>query len=295
MRIPLQIALIALIAACGSHVESGGLGPTANALSASPVFLKACPTGARPQTELDFAGLPPLVPTSSALRCLLNAVGGGSLYDGGYNFVIQLTDGRVLQIYERHGSRPVKDGASTSLRAGERDVNGAKWQWATLANGSTILDSTSGGVFAELSLAGDESQVDTLVEVARSLRAVEAVPRPSARDICAALSVSSNPFAVAAAFDTSAASVVKWEETAPMPVGMRVVSTWRDRPATEPVAVCYLDGDFGPAKHPPPPPGATTTTVPNWNRVIYLVGADRRPIGVTFGWQDRIPIRDPGP
>ena len=80
-----------------------------------------------------------------------------------------------------------------------------------------------------------------------------------------------------------------------MPVGMRVVSTWRDHPATEPVAVCYLDGDFGPAKHPAPLPGSTATPVPNWDRVIYLVGADRRPIGVTFGWQDRIAIRDPGP
>ena len=290
MRIPLQIALIALTAACGSHVESG-----ANPLPASPVYMKACPTGARPQTELDFAGLPPLVPTSSALRCLLNAVGGGSTYDSGYSFVIQLTDGRVLQIYERRGSRPVKEGASQSLRTGERDVNGATWQWATLANGSTILDSTSGGVYVDISLRGNESQVDMLVEIARSLRPVEAVPRPSARDICAALRASPYPFAVAAAFDSSAASVVKWEETAPMPIGMRVVSQWRDRPATEPVAVCYLDGDFGPAKHPAPLPGSTATPVPNWDRVIYLVGADRRPIGVTFGWQDRIAIRDPGP
>ena len=289
MRIPLQIALIALTAAC-SHVESG-----AHPLPASPVYMKACPTGARPQTELDFAGLPPLVPTSSALRCLLNAVGGGSTYDGGYSFVIQLTDGRVLQIYERRGLRPVKEGASQSLRTGERDVNGATWQWATLANGSTILDSTSGGVYVDISLRGNESQVDMLVEIARSLRPVEAVPRPSARDICAALPASPYPFAVAAAFDSSAASVVEWEETAPMPIGMRVVSQWRDRPATEPVAVCYLDGDFGPAKHPAPLPGSTATPVPNWDRVIYLVGADRRPIGVTFGWQDRIAIRDPGP
>jgi len=295
MRIPLQIALISVVAACGGQVQSGGVAPTPNALSASPVYLTACPTGARPQSELDFAGLPPLVPTSSALRCLLNAVGGGSMYDGGYNFVIQLTDGRVLHIYERRGSSPAKEGASPSVRAGERDVNGTTWRWATLANGSTVLDSTSGGIFAELSLVGDESQVDMLVEVARTLRAVEAVPRPSARDICAALPVSSNSFAVAAAFDTSAASVVKWEETAPMPVGMRAVSGWRDHPSTEPVALCYLDGDFGPAKHPAPLPGSTATPVPNWNRVVYLVGADRRPIAVVFGWQDRIAIRDPGP
>jgi len=295
MRIALQIALVFLFMACGSRVESGALGPTSSPAPASPVYMKACATGARPQTELDFAGLPPLVPMSTALRCLLNAVGGGSSYDASYNFVIQLTDGRILQIYERRGSRPVKDGPSQSLRVGQRDVNGAKWQWATLANGSTILDSTSGGVYAELSLSGDESRVDMLVELARSLRPVEAIPRPGAREICAALPISPNPYAVAAAFDGSTASIVKWEETAPMPVGMRVVSTWRDHPAAEPVAVCYLDGDFGPAKHPAPLPGSAAPPVPDWNRVVYLVGVDRRPIGVTFGWQDRIAIRDPGP
>jgi hypothetical protein len=295
MRIPRWIAIVGLIAACGSNVESGALGPGASPLPASPVYMRACPDGARPQRELDWAGLPPLVPTSSSLRCLLNAVGGGSTYDGGYNFAIQLIDGRVLGVYERRGSRPVKDGAPASIRAGERDVNGAKWQWVTLANGSTILESMGGGVYAALSLVGDESQVDTLVEVARSLQPVEAFPRPRAREICAALPISSYPFAVAAAFDSSAASIVKWEETAPAPVGMRVVSGWRDRTATEPVTVCYLDGDFGPAKHPAPLPGSTATPVPNWNRVVYLVGADRRPTPVVFGWQDRISIRDPGP
>ena len=294
MRIPVAIALIVFIATCGSPMESD-VPPTSNPLVASPVYMKACSTGARPQTELDFAGLPPLVPTSSVLRCLLNATGGGSTDDGGYNFVVQLTDGRVLQIYERRGSRPLKEGGSQSVRTGERDVNGATWQWATLTNGSTILDSTSGAVYVDLSLRGDESQVDTLVEVARSLRAAEAVSRPGARDICAGIPASPDPFVVAAAFDSSAASVVKWEETAPMPVGMRTVSAWRDRPATEPVAVCYLDGDFGPAKHPAPLPGDTAAPLPNWDRVVYLVGADRRPVPVTFGWQDRIAIRDPGP
>ncbi|MDQ2915358.1 MAG: hypothetical protein M3T56_19200 [Chloroflexota bacterium] len=297
MRVPLQIGLIVLVAACGSRVESGALAPAAGPVSASPVFLKACASGARPQTELDFAGLPPLVPTSSSMSCLLNAVSGSTSYDGGHDFVIQLTDRRVLHIYERRGSRPVKDGASPSLRRGERDVNGAKWEWATLANGATILDVTSGGVYAELLLAGDESQVDTLVEVARSLRPVEALPRPSARDICAALPISPNSYVLAAAFASSAGSVVKWQETLLSPDGPRPVSQWRDHPAAEPVAVCYLDGDFGSAKGAPGPPGYGATSMPlaNWDRVIYLVGADRRPIGVTFGRQGSIAIRDPGP
>jgi hypothetical protein len=295
MRIPLQIGLIALVAACGSHSESGALAPARAPVPTSPVFLAACAGDARPQVELDSAGLPPLVPTSPSLRCLLNAVSGSTNYDGGYDFAMQLTDGRVLHLYERRGSRPVKDGASPTLRAGERDVNGTKWEWATLANGATILGATSGGVYTELSLAGDESQVDTLVEVARSLRPVEAFPRPSARDICAALPVGASPLTVAAAFASTAGSVVKWQETPSSPDGPRPISQWRDHPPTEPVAVCYLDGDFGSAKGPPPLPGSNATPRPNWNRVVYLVGVDRRPIGMVFGWQDRIAIRDPGP
>jgi hypothetical protein len=294
MRILVQIGFVALITACGSFFDSGPLAPAAAPLSASPVFLQACAAGARPQTELDWAGLPPLVPTSPTMRCLLNAV-GGSTYDGGYNFVIQLTDGRVLQIYERRGGRPVKEGASQAVPAGSRELNGVQWTWAKLANGATILEATTSGVYVELSAGGNDSQIDMLAEIARSLRPVEAVPRPSAREICSALSIGPNPYVVAAAFDTHAASIVGWEETAPMPVGMRVVSTWRNHPATEPVAVCYLDGDFGAAKGPAPLPGSAATPLPNWDRVVYLVGAERRPIAVIFGWQDRIPIRDPGP
>jgi hypothetical protein len=294
MRIPLRIGLIALLAACGSHIESGALTGAAGPVSASPVFLQACAGGARPQTELDWAGLPPLVPTSPSMSCLLNAVGGATSYDGGYNFVIRLNDQRVLGIYERRGSRPIKDGAPPPIQRGEREVNGVKWSWATLANGATILDATSGGVYAELSVTGD-SPIDTLVEIAGSLRPVEVFPRPSAREICAALPVGGNPYVVAAAFASSAGSVVKWHETPLAPGGPRPFSEWRDHPATEPVAVCYLDGDFGPAKQPPPYPGSSATPLPNWNRVVYLVGVDRRPIGVVFGWQDRIPMRDPGP
>jgi hypothetical protein len=297
MRIALQIALVAAIAGCGSHVDSGGLAPAAAPVVASPVFLTACADGARPQTELDWAGLPPLVPMSPSMSCLLNAVAGTTSYDGGYNFVIRLIDQRILQIYERRGSRPVKDGAAVATQRGEREVNGVKWSWSTLANGASILDATTAGVYAELSVTGDQSQVDTLVEIARSLRPVEAFPRPSPRDICAALPVGPNPLTVAAAFASSAGSVVKWQETPLSPDGPRAGSQWREHPATEPVTVCYLDGNFGSPKGAPGPPGYGATSIPfaNWDRVVYLVGVDRRPIGVIFGWQSSIAIRDPGP
>jgi hypothetical protein len=58
--------------------------------------------------------------------------------------------------------------------------------------------------------------------------------------------------------------------------------------------MCYLDGDFGPARRPPPPPGTTLAPLPNWDRILVLVGVDRRPIPRVYGWQNSIPIRDPG-
>lgn len=292
----MRIGLLAFVAACGSHVGSGvASAPAGDPASASPVFLAGCPSGARPQSELDSAGLPPLVPTSGLLRCLLSAVSAASSYDGSYSFAIELTDGRVLQGYERRVARPAKDGASPQLGTGQREVNGVKWEWAALTSRTTVLGATTGGVYVELALAGDVSQLDTLVEVARSLRPVEALPRPSAQDLCASLPIGSPSYALAAAFGSSAGSVVKWHETPLSPDGPRAISQWRDHQATEPVAVCYIDGYFGLAKGGPPGAGAAPTQLRNWERAVYLVGVDRRPIGVAFGWKDGIPIRDPGP
>lgn len=102
---------------------------------------------------------------------------------------------------------------------------------------------------------------------------------------------------VAAAFASTAASVVRLIEPPPSsPGGPQVVnSSWRAHPANEPVAVCYLDGDFGPPRRPPPMPGTTDAPLPNWDRVVYLVGVNRSPIGWIWGWQTSIPLRDPGP
>src|SRR5207244_10416775 len=66
MRV-LAAATLVVLAACGSDVGSSG--PPRSA-SAAGLFLPACPVGARPQSDLDFAGIPPLVPTGPLLRCL---------------------------------------------------------------------------------------------------------------------------------------------------------------------------------------------------------------------------------
>ena len=291
MRV-LAAATAILLAACGNGVGSSG---PARSAAAAGLFLPACAVGARPQSELHLAGIPPLVPTGPLVRCLLDASISGSAYDSGYDGSIQLVDGRELHLYERRGDRPVKAGASQTLRSGTRDVNGVTWTWSVLENGATTLETITRGVYVELDLPGDESQVDTLAATARDLVPVESLARPPARDICGALGVTLGAATVAAAFDSSAGAVTRWQEQPATADAPRLSgSPWRAHPPAEPVALCYLDGDFGPPKGPPPGAGATTTALPNWSRVVYLVGVDRRPIGLIFGWQDRIPIKDPG-
>lgn len=281
----------------------GGLAPVARAVpsalpstSLAALFLPRCPTSARPQQDLDIAALPPLVPRGPQLRCLANAVSGGSTYDAGYDASIELVDGRMLHLYERRGGLPVKEGPSQTIRSGAREVGGTAWTWSVLANGATVLATTTRGVYVSLALSGDESQVDTLASVAATLQPVESLPRPAASEICAALDFVGQNVSVTAAFESTAAAVARWQEAPPAtPGGPQLVNSgWRAHPADEPVAVCYLDGDFGLGRRPPPGPGVTASPLPNWDRVVYLVGVDRHPIGVTFGWKHSIAIRDPG-
>lgn len=278
-----------LLSACGSLTAAP---PTPSALP-SYLFLPRCASSVRPQADLDFAGLPPLVPPRGEADCLLNASSGGSAYDAGYDASIQLRDGRVLHLYERRGGLPVKPTPQGSVVEGLRHVGGATWAWTILPGAIASLTNTLNGTYVELDLPGGESQLDTLAAIATGLQPVESLPRAPAGEICAALRVSVGPSSVAAAFESTAAALARWFETPQTPDGPHEMSSeWRRHPPSEPVAVCYLDGDFGPAKHPPFASAATEP--PNWSRVLYLVGVDRRPIGRIFGWRDRLAIIDPG-
>lgn len=288
-RIVLACSL--LVTACGSAGAQGtGLGPAPSADRIPP----QCATSVRPASEIQSAGLPPLVPISPRVICVLHASVNSSAYDAGYSQVYALSDERRLQLYERRGAKPVKDGPSQTVRSGTRDINGVVWTWEVLENGLTTLSTLTQGAYVELALPGDEAQVDTLADIASALRPVESLPRPMAAQLCASLDLASGPTKIAASFNSSAKSIVAWHETPLASNGPRPVSEWRQHPPSEPVAVCYLDGDFGPPRGPAPPVG-TSASRPNYDRVVYVVGVDRRPIGITFGWQDRIPIRDPGP
>jgi hypothetical protein len=285
------LACSLLLAACGIRGSTGeALGP---APTVDPIPPR-CVTSVRPASEIQFAGLPPLVPISLRVICVLHASVSSSAYDAGYSQVYALSDERRLQLYERRGAKPVKDGPSQTVRSGTRDVNGVAWTWEVLENGLTTLNAVTQGAYVELALAGDEAQVDMLADIASALRPVESLPRPMAAQLCASLDLARGPTKIAAAFDSSPKSIVSWHETPLASNGPRPISEWRQHPPSEPVAVCYLDGDFGPPRGPAPPLGASDNR-PNYNRVVYVVGVDRRPIPIVFGWQDRIPMRDPGP
>jgi len=297
MRFAALVLMAGLAVGCGTHADSGVLAGGATAI-ARPVLMAACPNGARPQSELDHAGLPPLVPTGPILLCLRNATSGGSAYDSGYDDVIQLLDGRDLHVYERRGAKPVKAGAVEALRLGAREIGGETWTWSVLENGTTMLDAITHGVYVELDLRGDETQVDTLVEVAKSLRPVESLPRPTATEICGALRLSATTSTVLASFASSAKSVAVWQETPERPDGPHVVgSSWRAHPPDEPVAVCYLEGSFGAPGGPPGaggPPGLSTYIPWQNDRLVALVGVDRRPITWRIGDHANLTITNPG-
>jgi len=299
VRFTAFVLTVGLAVGCGSHTDSGVLAGGATA-TARPVFMAACPNEARPQSELDQAGLPPLVPTGPMLLCLRNATSGGSAYDSGYDDVIQLLDGRDLHLYERRGAKPIKAGAVQALRSGARKIGTETWTWSVLENGATVLDAVTRGVYVELDLRGDETQVDTLLELAKLLRSVESIPRPVAAEICGALRLSATTNTVLASFASSAKSVAIWQETPEIPDGPGATasphvigSAWRAHPPDEPVAVCYLEGSFG---APGGPPGAGSTYVPQVDdRLVALVGVDRRPIVWTIGNHASMKVTNPGP
>src|SRR5712691_4778274 len=135
MRFAALVLVAGLAIGCGTQADSRVL--TGGATAMAPVFRAACPNGARPQSELDHAGLPPQVPTGPILLCLRNATSGGSAYDSSYDEVIQLVDGRDLHVYERRGGKPVKSGAVAALRSGAREIAGVTWSWSVLENGAT--------------------------------------------------------------------------------------------------------------------------------------------------------------
>lgn len=295
----LVLGALVLLPACIAVPAASPSAQTPAPLAATPapapfVFLPPCPDAVRPQVELDFAGLPPLVPDRALLRCLKVASSPGSAYDAGSDHLVVLADGHDVTLYERRGMLPVKPTVA-SVRSGVRLIDGQSWHWEELVNGSTVLSATTRGTYVELSARGDASQVDVLATVAASLRPVSTWPRPAARDVCASIPGYSSGATVAAAFDSTAAAISRWEETPEYPGGPHVLtSDWRKAPPDEVVTLCYLDGAFGPARVPPPPAGATPLQLPNYDRIVVQLGIDRRPITRTFGWRDRIAIRDPG-
>ena len=130
----------------------------------------------RPQSEIDFAGRMLWEPTANEISCVLNATVSGP----GANRAYRLTDGRVLNMYERVEAVPVKPTVAP-VATGSADVNGATWSWSTLPAGvgQTLLlqGSLAGAPDIELYMALSDQAADLrlLRSIAASLREVAAV------------------------------------------------------------------------------------------------------------------------
>jgi hypothetical protein len=133
----------------------------------------------RPQSEIDFAGRMLWEPTATEISCVLNATVSGP----GANRAYRLTDGRVLNMYERVEAVPVKPTVAP-VATGSADVNGATWSWSTLPAGvgQTLLlqGSLAGAPDIELSMALSDQAADLrlLQSIAASLREVATSTRP---------------------------------------------------------------------------------------------------------------------
>ena len=89
---------------------------------------------------------------------------------------------------------------------------------------------------------------------------------------------------VVAGYSSTAGAVARWQEH-PRWGGTGYVgrSSFRDDPAGEPVAVCYVDGSFAAwGRYPPPLPGSSPAA-PAFDRVVVLIPQSGQPIVDTAG------------
>lgn len=94
--------------------------------------------------------------------------------------------------------------------------------------------------------------------------------------------------AVSGAFAVPAASVANWQERRGPPDGPRVVSLFRQAPATEMLNVCFLDGLFL-APHGP----IGSDVRPPYDRLVVIVGPNGKLTLDTATWQTVFPVVDP--
>ncbi len=127
----------------------------------------------RPQSEIDFAGRMLWEPTTTEIICVLNATVSGP----GASRAYRLTDGRVLNMYERVETLPVKPTVAP-VATGSAEVNGAAWSWSTLPAGPRqrllLQGSLAGAPYIELSMELSDQAADLrlLRSIAASLRQV---------------------------------------------------------------------------------------------------------------------------
>lgn len=108
----------------------------------------------------------------------------------------------------------------------------------------------------------------------------------SPEDITRALGGPVSEMRLVAAFETTRAGVEAWILSTSQSGGLSGSLETQGPDASEPAAVCYFDGDFG------PPHGPVSSDTPNYSRVIVAAeDGSVRPLAA--GWPSSLPIVDP--
>jgi hypothetical protein len=99
---------------------------------------------------------------------------------------------------------------------------------------------------------------------------------------------------VAAGYMSTAGAVSVWQEHGRFGIPAHAGrSPFRHQPAAEPVAVCYLDGDFGTyGRYPPPPPSGPRPSYAPYDRIVVLVPQNHPPVVDTAGHASSLPATD---
>jgi CubicO group peptidase (beta-lactamase class C family) len=99
---------------------------------------------------------------------------------------------------------------------------------------------------------------------------------------------------VAAGYSSTAAAVAQWQEKGRFESsGHASTSSFRDYPPSEPVAVCFLHGDFAMfGKYPPPPPTGTPFPSSPYDRIVLFVPQNHAPTVDVAGHPSNLPVTD---
>lgn len=149
---------------------------------------------------------------------------------------------------------------------------------------AAILSGLVAGIVYAIAISVPGAVGEPVPPGAASESAPRDVMEPKAAERCATAAAAFSNGAVVAAFEVTAEEVASWQERKHQMVNPPI----RDQLSpSAPVAVCYFDGEFGPARAP------AGFDVPDYDRIVVLIGPDGKPQLYVSAHRNSFPIEDP--